>query len=300
MGGLGNQLFQYALGRHLAMANAAELILDASGYERPDVRKAGPGLRKCELGHFRIAGKLVDGTYRKNDGASARRRRAEKLLRLLRRLGDIRKPYHQRHEIVEPSSLHFHFDPRLLHRKFRGSISVRGFWQCEKYFVDIQDVLRQELTWRDSMAPELDRLADRIRACTAIAVHVRHGDNASSGGRSMGVLPRAYYEATMRALESEVSERAFFVFSDDGAWAKQLLGSRPDLTYVAYDQPGEAHRELQLMSLCRHHILANSTLSWWGAWLGKKEGQIVFAPRRYHQGIDRPNPDLYPAEWRLI
>jgi len=300
MGGLGNQLFQYAFGRSLALANGARLVLDASGYQRQDVRDSSTGVRTCEIEHFNIVGEIVCGSDRRSGSGLAILRRIGKILRLLRRISDTGKPYFCRQEILEPRSNYYHFDPRVLRRKFTGSVYVRGFWQSEKYFLPIEDHLRSELAWHTAMTPENLEFASRIQETTSVAVHVRHGDNARAAAQAMGVLPREYYETTLRALGEELGEPWFFVFSDEIAWARHLLGARPGITYVARDKPGEAHQDLELMAQCKHHIVANSTLSWWGAWLGKKSGQIVYAPRRYFQNVDRPNPDLYPESWRLV
>ena len=143
-------------------------------------------------------------------------------------------------------------------------------------------------------------MAESIRTSTSAAIHVRHGDNASTIAAKLGVLPRRYYEQAVEALRKEIQRARFFIFSDDWQWARTLLGEEPGFTYVHHNAIDEAHEDLRLMSLCQHHILANSTFGWWGAWLGKKEGQIVYAPRRYYQDADVPNPDLYPSEWRLV
>lgn len=297
MGGLGNQLFQYAFGRRLALVNGANLWLDAKGYQERPAPSQNTNWRACELGDFNIQAKIAYSTDVADK--SVMRRRIHKVLRLGSRLVEKRKPYYDRGEIVEPTRNAFRFDPAVANRKFTGSLSIRGFWQSERYFRDIESILRKDLSWRVEPPSTARDLAAELRASSSVAVHVRHGDNAAPTA-ALGVLPHGYYDTAMRAISEEISKPAFFVFSDDITWARRFLGTGPQLVYLSDGNSGRGSTDLFLMASCRHHITANSTFSWWGAWLGKKEGQIVYAPRRYYQNLDRPNPDLYPQGWRLL
>lgn len=302
MGGLGNQLFQYAFGRALARVNEAELVLDASGYEKYGPVDPNEGIRKCELQHFRIVGQIIVGN---GAGAAVSRgsgiqRRAEKARRLLRKLTDMPRPYYLRQDIVEPGGRASVFDERVFARPFAGAVSARGFWQSEKYFKRIERELRAELTWRSPFPREDENLAELIKQTASVAVHVRSGDYSDNPAATPGALPRSYYDAAFEQLLERVQGPHLFVFSDNPSRAQDLLGVAPDRTYVAHTNAAEGHRDLRLMALCRHHVIANSTLSWWGAWLGKNEGQVVVAPRQYWQNVDRPTPDLYPEGWLTV
>jgi hypothetical protein len=154
-------------------------------------------------------------------------------------------------------------------------------------------VVREEITGKNQ------ELAKAIQNSVSVAVHVRHGDNASHIAAGLGVLPRQYYLTAMQALGRELANPRYFVFSDDISWAKELL-SGGGITYVDQNRGARSYEDLRLMALGKHHVIANSTFGWWGAWLGKKEGQIVYAPKRYYQNVDRPNPDLYPPSWRQV
>ncbi len=300
MGGLGNQLFQYAFGRRMALSSDATLYLDASGYPLAPVREAGLGLRTCELDAFNIVATIVAPATELIPTHQRVLRLWRKGLRVLRDLTERRKPYYARREILEPPSNHFRFDSRVLERPIRGTVSARGFWQTEKYFVDIEPQLRRELTLRYDLSSSVKRIASEIASSNSVGIHVRHGDNASGIAASLGLLPQEYYARSLAAIQREHEHLCFFVFSDDLVWAKGILGDLVEAYYVEHDDRGRSHADLWLMSLCRHHVLANSTFGWWAAWLGKKDGQLVYAPRRYYQNIDRPNPDLYPPTWRLI
>ncbi len=297
MGGLGNQLFQYAFGRRLALLNDAELWLDARGYQMQLPLDQTTGLRTVEVGDFNIAAKIIyPGEILIERSA---RRRIRKIVDFGLRLAETGKPYHARREVEEPEENAFRFDPAVTNRRFSGSLSVRGFWQSERYFCEIESVLRKELCLRTELPRMAQDLIPNMRASSSVAVHVRHGDNATPTA-ALGMLPRAYYEEAMRAVSQLVTDPVFYVFSDDVAWAAEYLGHAGRFVYVSRVEKVRSSTDQFLMSCCRHHIIANSTFSWWGAWLGKKDGQIVFAPRRYYQNVDRPNPDLYPGDWRLL
>ncbi len=300
MGGLGNQLFQYAFGRRMVLANDATLYLDASGYPAARAREPGLGQRSCELDAFNIVATIVGPATEHIPPQQRVPRLWRKGVRGLRDLTERRKPYYARREILEPPSSHFRFDHRIVERTIRGSVSARGFWQTEKYFDVIEPQLRRELTLRYDLSPSVKRIAAEITSPNSVGIHVRHGDNASGVAASLGVLSQEYYARALTAIQRERERLCFFVFSDDLVWAKGILGDLAEAYYVEHDDEGGSHADLWLMSLCQHHILANSTFGWWGAWLGKKAGQLVYAPRRYYQNIDRPNPDLYPPAWRLI
>lgn len=297
MGGLGNQLFQYAFGRRLALLNGADLWLDARGYGEPNSVGQYAELRTYEIGDYNIQAKVLHRGDIELTGLIGRR--ALKLMRLRTRWVERRRPYYDRHEIEEPLENAFRFDPAVANRRFRGTLFVRGFWQSERYFQDIEDILRRDLTPRIELPGVPRDLQRQLASKSSVAVHVRHGDNASTS-TALGVLPHSYYEMAMEAISRELPAPRFFVFSDDIAWAQDFLGTSSKLTYVSSTGRKPSSTDLCLMACCRHHITANSTFSWWGAWLGKKEGQIVYAPRRYYQNIDRPNPDFYPPGWRLL
>lgn len=305
-GGLGNQLFQYAFGRQVSEVNGARLILDASGYrsvKEPDPRL---GVRALGLGHFNIRGELITegfpGWYDPSllPARPWLKRKYMKWTRKLQALWDSRNPYYLRRTVIEPVRQHFTFDERVLRRRVKGTVEYQGYWQSEKYFVAIEPKIRSELTVVAPMNARNAQLASEIQACESISVHVRHGDNASGTETGLGSLPHSYYQAAIEGLAEVTRDPRFFVFSDDIDWARSMLKLGPRAVFVDHNEDRTNFEDLRLMSMCAHHILANSTFSWWGAWLAKHKGQVVYAPRRYWQNVDRANPDLYPAGWRLL
>lgn len=112
--------------------------------------------------------------------------------------------------------------------------------------------------------------------------------------------PLSYYYQAVKDLARQVSTPQFYVFSDDPDWAKSNLKLNFPCTFVTHNGEEKNYEDLRLMAACRHHIMGNSTFSWWGAWLGKKQGQLVYAPKRYHFGHNAPTADFYPSGWKLI
>ena len=287
------------------MVNDAALILDASAYRADATPDYETGVRICELSSFAVAGTIVEDRASAADAGHGGRRPwlIRKILKwwgILRLFPGRLSPYYSRREIVEPEENHFRFDPKVYGRTVRGAVSVRGFWQTEKYFSDIEEVIRRELVVRRELSGRNLELADAIRDSVSVCVHVRHGDNAGPIAERLGVLPAAYYGEAMSKLNKDLPDARFFVFSDDIPWARHVLPAGLQTTFVEHNRGALSHEDLRLMSLGKHHIIANSTFGWWGAWLGEKEGQVVYAPSRYYQNMDRPNPDLYPPAWRLI
>ncbi len=213
------------------------------------------------------------------------------LYRIVRRL----KPYYRRTVLVEPPRKQFSYDPNVL--RCRDDVYLFGFWQHASYFADSKELLREEFTLRHAPSAATEQVARRIRDTPSLCVHVRrlHGVSASGSTLSDGVIqsfgqsPLAYYTSAAEFIALTEPTCEAFVFADDPQWAKEHLKLPFPATFVMHNGPHDAHEDLHLMSLCKHFIIPNSTLSWWGAWLGRDPQKIVCAPRRWY--TDR-NPDL--------
>lgn len=296
VGGLGNQLFQYAFGRHLAEISQAKLYLDISGYGNNKSPNSKIGKRVCGLQHFNPKGEFlfISRTDRKQLSLIS------KIWNKILYINSNNKPYYLKQTIIEPKSNYFIFDQNIYNQKIRGNVKIFGYWQSEKYFTDVADSIRREITVKKDLCGKNSMMAHTIQSTNSVAIHVRHGDNANSVAIGHGMLPMVYYRKSIKNLKKELNAPNFFVFSDDIPWAKQEFTFDVPITFVEHNNELNDYEDLRLMSLCNHYIIANSSFSWWGAWLGKKEEQIVYAPKRYYQNIDRPNPDLFPESWRII
>ncbi len=172
-----------------------------------------------------------------------------------------------------------------------------GYWQSEKYFKDYEDAIRSEFSRTDPLDGPNEATAAQITSSTAVCVSVRRGDYVTvpAINRYHGVLPLEYYMAAVALVRRSLPDAHFFVFSDDLDWCRVNLLLGGSMTFVDHDQNRPAD-DLRLMALCPHHIVANSTFSWWGAWLATGKDGIVIAPKQWAVAED-VGPDLIPERW---
>jgi hypothetical protein len=282
-GGLGNQMFQYAAARALALRCAANLVLDASFFD------AGRH-RRFDLQALPLAPHRLLPAVR---GPAARSRAA--IARAWRKV--VGPP------IPEYREVHFHFDPAW--EGLRAPLRLRGHFQSARYFVGRSALLRQELMPAPPQDAHSLALAQTLRRSPCAALHVRRGDYLSAKNAAIyAQLDAAYYTAAMQRLPADTQ---VLVFSDDIGWCQQALKAPahlPRLEFVgAEGQPRTALADLHLMALARHHVIANSSLSWWGAWLGQQghaEAGIVVAPARWFVDAAVDTSDLVPPAWQRL
>jgi hypothetical protein len=277
-GGLGNQLFQYAAARRLALQHGCPLVIDLHWFKHP---RAGETPRQLELNHYPVI--LRDATLREQMLWTPMRSHWARFLQPLLPLHVVREDGFGVNSAVltaPPNSY------------------LVGFWQSEMYFVDIRDQLLMELSPIAPPGPKDLQVIERIQQGDAVSVHVRRGDYVSLASASAyhGLCTLAYYNKAIQYVAKCVKNPALFVFSDDPTWTKANLRSPLPTHYVDHNPAGNAFQDLRLMSLCRHHILANSSFSWWGAWLSRSVDGLVIAPERWY-AVDRPAPNLIPSRW---
>lgn len=263
-GGLGNQLFCYAAARRLASVNDAELVLDhVTGFAR-DRRY----MRRYELDHFNIPCRKASRAERMEPLERYRRGVAKTVSRFL--------PFTLRRYIEQEGR---DFDSRLLDFKVRGTIFLDGLWQSEAYFKDVESVIREELRIEKPGDRENRLMAQRMRSEQPVAVHMRWFVNAQAECGRSDNLSRGYYEKAIARMEEAVDSPHFFVFSDDPAAASSKFPlPKGRHTIVDINDNQRAYADLWLMSQARHFILANSTFSWWAAWLSNFSDKVVLAP----------------------
>ncbi|MDO9318877.1 MAG: alpha-1,2-fucosyltransferase [Gammaproteobacteria bacterium] len=287
VGGLGNQLFCYAAARRLSLVCGAELVLDSiSGFTYDSVYQ-----RQFQLDHFNLSCRKAS--------ASERFEPLSRLRRAVNRKISYCLPFKHRAYVMQES---IDFDPRLLSFKPQRNVYLEGYWQSEKYFKDVEATIREDL----QIIPPGDAInlsvAEQIRNCTAVAVHVRFFDEPQAG--SINNAPRGYYTKAVEEMERLAPTAHYFIFSDRPESARARL-PLPDtrVTIVAHNQgDGNAYADLWLMTLCQHFIIANSTFSWWGAWLSRSEGKTVIAPgfEMRHGKMWWGFEGLLPDEWIKI
>lgn len=287
-GGLGNQMFQYATGRALARRCGAALKLDLSGF----AVIAAHTRRRYELDFFPIHGSAANDVdlARFDSTGQLQSPRFDRVLRLLRigRSNGAWPIYRERH---------FHFDPSVI--ELSAPVYLDGFWQSEKYFSNIAEVLRQEFTPTAPFESENSTLAKLIDTVNAVSLHVRRGDYVSNPTTNQfhGICSLDYYQRAIDYITARVEAPHLLVFSDDQTWTRANLRSTVPTTFVVANPPECGYRDMQLMARCRHHIIANSSFSWWGAWLNHLPEKIVVAPRRWFNASGGDTRDLIPPSW---
>lgn len=277
-GGLGNQMFEYAFGRNLATAKNTELKLDVSYYAQKNKRAYG-------LKYFNIREGIAAPEEIANLQGGGR------IIGLVERL----KPYYKRRIIKQK---HLYFDSSI----FRAGINayLDGYWQSEKYFAGIADIIRREFVLKSEHVNSINKdILRRIENTNSVSLHVRRGDYLKLKN-TFCVCPMDYYRQAVEKISQVVNDPVFFVFSDDMAWAKENLKINFPVEYVSDNYDLEDYEELILMSRCKHNVIANSSFSWWGAWLNNNPDKIVIAPAKWYSSDKYRNPDNIPGEWIKI
>lgn len=275
-GGLGNQMFQYAAARALSLRSGQPLVLDLRHY-------AGPREHGYALDAFSIAGRLG------RPEELPPRPRHEPLRALGRRFAGRSLPRWQEREPGFAAEV----------TRLRGPVWLHGYFQSERYFADHAPAIRTEFTPRAAPDAANAALLGEITASTSVSVHVRRGDYVRNPRFNAlhGTCPPEYYASAAARMAGRLKDAVFYVFSDEPDWARKNLSLPGAVRVVDHNTGGPASEDLRLMSACRHHIIANSTFSWWGAWLNPRPDKKVIAPARWFAREGHENPDLLPASW---
>ncbi len=283
IGGLGNQMFQYAAGRALSLERGQSLRLDISGF-------AGYGLHQgfelqriyncpVEIATENEVRSILGWQF----SSGIRRIVARSSMSVLRR----------NEFVVEP---HFHYWPGINH--VPQNCYLAGYWQSEKYFQSHAAVIRADFTFRPPLTQRNAELVEQIGSLNAISLHVRRGDYATNPKTTAthGLCALEYYQSAIEYISKRIDQPNFYIFSDDTVWARENLKIDFPCRYVVHNEGPESYNDMRLMSLCKHHIIANSSFSWWGAWLNPDPDKIVVAPRKWFANGNNVN-DLFPQGW---
>ena len=176
---------------------------------------------------------------------------------------------------------------------------LKGYWQSEKYFEDIKEIIKTDYTFPEFTDQKNVELAQRISTTQSVAVHVRRGDYISKQYyNSFGVVcSEQYYVNALRLLHDQIGEFELYVFSNDIEWCKELFKNEK-ATYVTGNTGKNSYRDMQLMALCKHQIIANSSFSWWAAWLNNNQDKIIVSPKTWINGQNVK--DIWCKEWIRI
>ena len=290
---MGNQLFQYAAGFAIARRIGANLFLDpAQCYAETE--------RPYQLCHLNISGRpwtTAEASYfepwvratRPADAATKFWLRPVKAL--------VRSALRHRFSYVEDR---FSGYDRSVAR-IRHSVYLTGTWASEKYFAERRADILREFSFPHAPDPENAALLGEISRCEAVAVHVRRGDYVTTPENILkhGLCSVDYYARASGRILTNVPDANFFVFSDDPTWAGENIRLPGAVTFVTHNVGKRNHEDLRLMAACKHFIIANSTFSWWGAWLATNPGKRVIAPARWMADPGRTDHPA-PENWERL
>lgn len=286
MGGLGNQMFQYAFGYTQAKRLNTDLFADLRFFSQrlDDVTK-----RSYELDCFKINLKVIPNKILQRvmfPVGGTRSILNNKLKRLLY-FGSI---------IEYKKELKFKYSENNIGKS--SSVYYEGYWQSEKYFLEHREDLLDKFKLKNELYNETRKYKDLIKNSNSVSIHIRRGDyvNNPTANAFHGLCSKKYYDEAIEYFDSRNTEIHYFVFSDDLEWAKENIESQ----YVTFvDLPSDVPdvEEMLLMSLCKHNIIANSSFSWWGAWLNNNNDKVVVAPKQWFADEEINTSDLIPERW---
>jgi hypothetical protein len=285
IGGLGNQMFQYAAGLSLANKKNTDLLLDTSFLNEDS--KGAYTKRHFELDKFSIKEKIADKFILQQFNFTEN----QLLIKIKKSIpGIFKRIIFNEHQ--------FNFHPTFF--KFPTNTYLNGFWQSEKYFVENRAVLLNNFSLKDPLTAVAQEIENKIKSSTSVSLHIRRGDFLSlkSANHFHGFLPIEYYKQAIDFINSKVNNTTFFIFSDDIAWCKTHFDFINSKEFVDGKELGiSTHEELILMSRCQHNITANSSFSWWGAWLNQNPNKLVIAPKNWFADKTINTNDLIPESW---
>jgi hypothetical protein len=285
LGGLGNQMFQYAAGRALADRLGAELLLDTRSLDHALARN--PYTRRAyALEPFNVRARLATAADLECWPVWV----VEIGLRL---------------RFVRPLFRRWRFESGIAYDAsvlaLREPVCLIGYWQSERYFVEIAGGIRADFTLRQPLADANAELLELARSGLSVGLHVRRGDfvNLNDAAQVHGLCSIDYYRRAIGLVRARSPECHFLVFSDDPQWARAELPLGPTAIFVTGNAE-TPEQDLALMRACKHHIIANSSFSWWAGWLGYSPEQIVIAPAPWYASPKLDARDLAVARWQYI
>jgi hypothetical protein len=179
---------------------------------------------------------------------------------------------------------------------------IEGYWQSDQYFIQQQEVIREKYTFKPQISDQNRQILTEIINSNSVSVHIRRGDYAGNSviNSIHGLVDKEYYERSISHVSSKIDNPVYFFFSDDMEWVKsnfRSLAERHMTFFVDHNVGDMAFEDMRLMSNCKHNVIANSSFSWWGAWLNKNPDKIVTAPARWFKDLLINTKDVTPHEW---
>lgn len=277
MGGLGNQMFQYALYRKLLYLDKNPKM-DANFFSRFEVHN---GLELENVFNIKIQHAQNEDITKLGDV------QFNLIARARRKAGIIKKTHimPSRYDTARYMPAIFEYD----------NVYLDGYWQSEKYFADIKDIIKGEFKFGGQLLGRNGEIAQKIEEENSISIHIRRGDYLSIP-LYQNICTKEYYKAAIDFINKRIKSPQYYVFSDDINWCRTNLQLH-DAIYVDWNRNENSHYDMQLMSKCKHNIIANSSFSWWGAWLNDNPDKIVVAPNKWFNDHKIYQQDIVPDSW---
>ena len=267
VGGLGNQMFQYSLGRSLTIKLNDNLKIDLRNFLNFKLHN------NFELD--KVFNCFVDVAKKKDLDEVLSFQSNIFYQKILKR--KIFKIFRKNNFIFEP---YYHYWENI--KTLKKDLYLFGYWQSEKYFIDIEKTIRKDFTFKHPLSQQNSKIEEYIRKVNAVSLHSRRGDiSIRKKNNFIEPCDIDYYKNAIKIIKSKISKPIFFIFSDDISWIKKNLSSHSEFVFIDHNSGDKSHNDLRLMSLCRHHIISNSTFSWWGAWLNSYEDKIIISPKKW-------------------
>lgn len=288
IGGLGNQMFQYAAGKYLAHLHQTELLVDPSFLDKNP--NGAYTKRALELSVFNLDLKMATS----EDIKKFKIERSNKYSRAL-----------QRHLPILFNNLYAAESGIQYQKEFLNypkNTYLDGFWQSERYFKPIESVLLKEFTPKENLNSENQNWLNKISNCESVSLHIRRGDYISNKNAQQhhGNLGLDYYKNALNLIKETHRKLEVFIFSDDLDWCNANLRLEGVVHYMNSNQQQNFHLDMYLMSHCKHNVIANSSFSWWAAWLNQNADKIVVAPANWYADKSLNTKDLIPSSWKIV
>lgn len=285
-GGLGNQLFQYCFGRSLSLRLKAELKFDIKTINK------SKNFTNREIG-------LTDFNVAINIASNSEIKKYKYFNRSI--LSRIERKTIQKIPIINSSyCVESHDLKRIYFSKLKNNCYYDGYWQSEYYFNSIRHIIEDEFVLLNKLNKAASITLKNIETTNSISIHVRRGDYLSINKNitRIAYCGEDYYNRSISQMKKKYSNITFFVFSDDINWAEEIFDG-PNFKIVKNNSPSV---DMLLMSRCKHNIIANSTFSWWGAWLNSSRDKTVIAPQMWYNSVslNQSTTNLIPKEWNRI